>query len=115
MTAQGKRRHHTDNICHLRNEQIFDKSETNYKVRDHDRRTGEYRGPAQTKCNICYFANRCLPVVCHNRRGYDSPLIIEQIYQLYPNKDIQAIPNNYEKFMSFTLLVLSLWHLVLLN
>ena len=23
------------------------------------------------------------------------------MYSLYPNKDIQAIPNNYEKFMSF--------------
>ena len=58
-------------------------------------------GPAHRKCNINYFANRYLPVVCHNLRGYDSHLIIEQIYQLYPNKDIQAIPNNYEKFMSF--------------
>ena len=42
-----------------------------------------------------------MPVVCHNLRGYDSHIIIEQIYSLYPNKDIQAIPNNYEKIMSF--------------
>ena len=34
-------------------------------------------------------------------RGYDSHLIIEQIYSIYPNKDIQTIPNNYEQFMSF--------------
>ena len=40
-------------------------------------------------------------MVCHNLRGYDSHLVIEQIYQLYPNKDILSIPKNYEKFMSF--------------
>ena len=41
------------------------------------------------------------PLFCHNLRGYDGHLIIEHIYQLYPTKDIQAIRNNYEKFMSF--------------
>ena len=34
-----------------------------------------------------YFANRYLPVVCHNMRGYHPHLTIEQIYSLYPNKD----------------------------
>jgi hypothetical protein len=76
-------------------------TEANYKVRDHDHRTGEYRGAAHTKCNINYFSNRFLPVVCHNLRGYDSHLIIEQLYKLCPDKDIQAIPTNFEKFMSF--------------
>ena len=42
-----------------------------------------------------------LPIVCHTLRGYDSHLILEQLYSLYPNTDIQAIPNNFEKFMSF--------------
>ena len=100
MTLEDGRRHDSDNICHICNEEIYTCKE-NYKVRDHDHRTGAYRGPAHRKCIINYFANRYLPVVCHNLRGYDSHLIIEQIYQLYPNKDIQAIPNNYEKFMSF--------------
>ena len=100
MTLEDGHRHVRDNICHICNEEIY-KCKENYKVRDHDHRTGAYRGPAHRKCNINYFANRYLPVVCHNLRGYDSHLIIEQIYQLYPNKDIQAIPNKYEKFMSF--------------
>ena len=40
-------------------------------------------------------------MVCHNLKGYDSHLVIEQIYQLYPNRNIRSIPKNYEKFMSF--------------
>ena len=47
------------------------------------------------------FANRYLPVVCHHLAGYDSHLSIEQIYQLYQNKDILSIPTSYEKLMSF--------------
>ena len=47
------------------------------------------------------FANRYLPVVCHHLAGYDSHLSIEQIYQLYPNKNILSIPTSYEKLMSF--------------
>jgi hypothetical protein len=104
--------------CYLCNEE-FEEEGCLSTVRDHDHRTGAYRGATHSKCNINYFSNRYLPVVCHNLRGYDSHLIIEQIYQLYPNKDIQAIPNNYEKFMSFKigglkiLIVFNLWLLVL--
>ena len=71
------------------------------KVRDHDHRTGCYRGPAHNKCNINFFTNRYVPVVFHNLRGYDSHLIIKEIYNLFPDKDLSVIPN--EKFMSFKL------------
>ena len=87
-------------MCHICNKEIY-RGTDNYRVRDHDHRTGKYRGPAHLKCNINYYTNRYLPVVCHNLRGYDSHLIIDQIYSLYPNQDIQAIPCSYEKFMSF--------------
>ena len=82
----------------------------NYKVRDHDHRTGKYRGAAHNKCNINYFNNRYLPVVFHNLRGYDSHLIIKQLHEIsktFCNKpEIGVIPNSYEKFMSFAILVL---------
>ena len=49
MTTSDKLRHHNDNICHICNKEIYCD-----KVRDHDHRTGAYRGPA-LKCNINYF------------------------------------------------------------
>ena len=48
------------------------------KVRDHDHRTGAYRGAAHNTCNINYFANRYLPVAMHNLKGYDGRSIIKK-------------------------------------
>ena len=48
------------------------------RVRDHDHRTGKYRGAAHSKCNINYFANRYLPGVMHNLKGYGGHLIIKK-------------------------------------
>jgi hypothetical protein len=47
-----------------------------------------------------------IPVVCHNLRGYDSHLIIRQIGKYINENDkkskLTCIPNNSEKFMSFS-------------
>ena len=87
MTKEDEYRHQNDPNCHICGEEIFSIiKDSNYRVRDHDHRTGRYRGPAHLKCNINYVSNRYVPVVCHNLRGYDSHLIIEQLYQLYPIK-----------------------------
>ena len=75
------------------------------KVRDHDHRTGKFRGAAHNKCNINYFNNRYLPIVFHNLRGYDSHLIIKKAYDIVEKNNskpqFKVIPNSYEKFMSF--------------
>src|SRR5271169_7003952 len=41
-----------------------------------------------------------IPVVFHNLRGYDSHLLMQELGRF--NKDINIIPNNMEKYMSFT-------------
>jgi hypothetical protein len=94
----------------------FNPKDATSKVRDHDHRTGEYRGATCRSCNINYYSNRYLPVVFHNLRGYDSHLIIKKTYDIAnanidedsddENKqqgktNISVIPNSYEKFMSF--------------
>jgi hypothetical protein len=70
------------------------------RCRDHDHRTGEFRGATHQKCNINYFCNRFVPVVFHNLKGYDSHFIIKQAYAIAKeinNPTITAIPNSYEK------------------
>lgn len=87
--------------CYLCKEPFNYNDKRCIKVKDHDHRTGKYRGAAHCKCNINYFSNRYVPIVFHNLKGYDGHHIIRQAYDLYPDKDLSVIPNSYEKFMSF--------------
>ncbi len=82
----------------LCNEGIGEKGRA--KVRDHDHRTGEYRGACHNACNINYFQNRYLPVFIHNLRGYDAHLILREAYELVPKDRINAIAQSTEKFMT---------------
>ena len=71
------------------------------RVRDHCHLTGKYRGAAHSDCNLNYkFTNR-IPVVLHNLRGYDSHLIMQGLGKL-KGVPITCIPNNSEKYISFT-------------
>ena len=70
------------NNCYICDE-IFDEEKCSCrKVRDHDHRTGAYRGAAHSKCNINYYSNRHLPVYFHNLSGYDSHHIIKEAYNI---------------------------------
>ncbi|XP_065178129.1 uncharacterized protein LOC135808825 [Sycon ciliatum] len=91
------------------------------RVRDHDHITGDFRGAAHNDCNIklrIYPYKQHIPVVFHNLKGYDSHHLIGAIGKTdvetvtYTDKDgvcksktvgeISVIPNNMEKFISFT-------------
>ena len=50
---------HNASCCYLCDEQF---TESNFKVRDHDHRTGNQRGPCHNKCNILHFTDRYLPI-----------------------------------------------------
>ncbi len=43
-----------------------------------------------------------IPVILHNLRGYDSHLIMQGLGKL-KNKNINCIPNNAEKYISFSI------------
>ena len=88
------------------------------KVRDHCHITGKYRGSAHQECNLKLTVNPeevKIPVIFHNLRGYDSHFIMQEIGAIvknhaYTNKkgekcqmNINAIPNNMEKYMAFML------------
>jgi hypothetical protein len=73
----------------------------NIKVRDHCHVTGMYRGAAHDKCNLKLKISHTIPVIFHNLRGYDSHHLMQKIGQF--NKNIKVIPNNMEKYMSFSI------------
>ena len=115
MTKEDEEEFQKANECH-----ICKKKYTNedIKVRDHCHITGKYRGSAHQDCNLKLRINPeeiKIPVIFHNLRGYDSHFIMQEIGAIvkkntYKNKkgeekqmNINAIPNNMEKYMAFML------------
>ena len=97
-------------------------------VRDHCHITGRFRGTAHNACNLKLRLNpktTSIPVVFHNLRGYDSHLLMQAISKIKPPEDegeeltdrqelekylqeerdykLSCIPNNTEKYISFSL------------
>ena len=101
--------------CHICNKKYI---EDDIRVRDHCHITGKYRGSAHQDCNLKLTINPekiKIPVIFHNLKGYDSHFIMQEIGAIvknhtYKNKkgeekqmNINAIPNNMEKYMAFML------------
>ena len=75
----------------------------NDRVRDHCHYTGRYRGPAHNSCNLKYRKPKSISVFFHNLSGYDSHLFIKKIgCSINEKENIKCIPNNEEKYISFT-------------
>ena len=72
----------------------------NEKVKDHCHYTGRFRGAAHNSCNLKYKKPNFIPVIFHNLSGYDSHLFIKNLG--YTDGNIDCIPNNEEKYISFT-------------
>ena len=72
------------------------------RVRDHCHLSGKYRGAAHNECNLNYSFTGRIPVILHNLRGYDSHLIMQGLGKL-KDKKINCIPNNTEKYISFSI------------
>ena len=100
---------------HICNKKCTDKD---IRVRDHCHINGKFRGSAHQECNLKLRIKPeeiKIPVIFHNLRGYDSHFIMQQIGEItkkhtYKNKkgedkemNINAIPNNLEKYLAFTL------------
>ena len=85
--------------CH-----ICDKELGQDRVMDHDHlKSGyNYRGAAHRACNINYKYPHYIPVIFHGLRNYDSHLIISEIGKAQPKK-VSCIPNNLEKYISFSI------------
>ena len=74
----------------------------NDRVRDHCHFTGRYRGPAHNSCNLKYRKPKSISVFFHNLSGYDSHLFIKKIGSSNKKENVDCIPNNEEKYISFS-------------
>ena len=79
--------------------------ESQKKVRDHCHFTGKFRGAAHNKCNLQFKNPKFTPVIFHNLSGYDSHLFVKNLGKSEGN--IKCIPNNEEKYISFSKILLS--------
>ena len=101
--------------CHICDKKY---NEEDVRVRDHCHITGVFRGSAHQDCNLKLKMKPeeiKIPVIFHNLRGYDSHFIMQKLGQIvkkhtYKNNkgedkqmNINAIPNNMEKYMAFML------------
>ena len=74
----------------------------NDRVRDHCHYTGRYRGAAHNSCNLKYRKPKNISVFFHNLSGYDSHLFIKKLGSPDKKENIDCIPNNEEKYISFS-------------
>ena len=114
MTKEDEEEFKKAATCHICNKKYAEKD---IRVRDHCHITGKYRGSAHQECNLKLRINPeeiKIPIIFHNLRGYDSHFIMQEIGAIVKNNtytkngkeikmDINAIPNNMEKYMAFML------------
>ena len=114
MTDDDELSFRLEDKCHICGEKYTDKD---VRVRDHCHITGKFRGSAHQECNLKLRIpeNIKIPVIFHNLRGYDSHFLMQEIgaivkkhtFKNYKGREmemqINAIPNNMEKYMAFML------------
>ena len=114
MTKEDEYEFKKATTCHICNKKYTEKD---IRVRDHCHITGKYRGSAHQDCNLKLRINPeeiKIPVIFHNLRGYDSHFMMQEIGAIVNNNtytkngkeikmNINAIPNNMEKYMAFML------------
>ena len=87
--------------CHIC-KKVFGKAKKHRKVRDHDHYTGKLRGAAHPICNLRYSTQKDIPVFFHSGANYDFNLIIHELAKKL-RSELQCIPLNGERFMSFSI------------
>ncbi|PFX11590.1 hypothetical protein AWC38_SpisGene24613 [Stylophora pistillata] len=86
--------------CWICEGEFNDEDEEYKKVRDHCHYTGKFRGAAHNKCNLLARRPKFTPVLFHNLANYDAHLFVRNLGVSEGN--IDCIPNNEEKYISFT-------------
>ena len=97
FTEEDKKQFNKSKICWICDEPLKDD-----KVRDHCHYTGRYRGPAHNSCNLKCRKPKNITVFFHNLTGYDSHLFVKKLGSSNEKENMDCIPNNEEKYISFS-------------
>ena len=97
ITKDQEKEYRKATICHICDKGDF----KNDKVKDHCHLTGNYRGPAHSKCNLNLKHPQNIPVFCHNSSNYDTHLFIKELAKKYGKIDLLA--NTDEKYINYTI------------
>ena len=97
FTEENKKQFNKASDCWICGESLG-----NDRVRDHCHFTGRYRGPAHNSCNLKYRKPKSVSVFFHNLSGYDSHLFIKKLGSPDEKENIDCIPKNEEKYISFS-------------
>ena len=97
FTKEDKKQFNIASDCWICGEELG-----NDRVRDHCHYTGCYRGAAHNSCNLKYSKPKGVPVFFHNLTNYDSHLFIKKLGSSNEKENIECIPNNEEKYITFT-------------
>ena len=97
FTEEDRKQFNKASDCWICGEEI-----RNDRVRDHCHFTGRYRGAAHNSCNLKYRKPKSISVFFHNLSGYDSHLFIKKLGSPDKKENIDCIPNNEEKYISFS-------------
>lgn len=101
LSKEEEKMFNESTICHIC-KKVFANNPIHIRVKDHCHITGQYRGAAHQSCNLKYQIARNIPIVLHNLSGYDSHLLNRKLgsSKLIAG-DINIIPHNAEKYISF--------------
>ena len=100
MKQEDEEDYKNNNICRFCEKIIeFD------KVKDHCHLTGNYRGPAHSKCNINVTQKQSnfIPFIFHNFSNYDCHMFFKKLVNKKKDKvDFEIIPKTNEEYISVT-------------
>ena len=100
MTEEHEKSYRNNIGCRFFEKEIIDN-----KVRDHCHLTGEYRGPAHSKCNINVTQDQSnfIPFVFHNFSIYDCHMFFKKLVNKQNDKvKFDISPKTNEEYISVT-------------
>ena len=107
LTNEENEYHEMQKVCHICKKRFsVNKSDENafklyHKVRDHCHYTGEYRGAADSICNVRYKTLKEIRIVFHNGSTYNYHFIIKELAKEFEGQ-FKCLGENTEKYITFS-------------